>query len=331
MNRVSPRFVFAGACLVVAAAVAFGSVASQAAPDRPGGTGSLVAVQAATLVCPGLAADASASQATLLSAGSAPPDSSPAAPAVTLDDGLRIDALGSPLSGAPLARAPSGTRVVRYLLPPGPARTFVVRATGTLAQGLSGQFITRTPSGPGRSLAAGQCAIPAGDFWFVGGGATAGRVTTILLTNVDSAPATVDVTVFGAHGPVNAESGQGVLVPPPKQVAIPVDSLSPGESATAIHAVARAGRFAASVFDTQAKGLLPGGADWVPASAAPATSVVVPAVAGDAGVARRLSLLVPGPDDAVVRVGVATADGVLVPNGFDALALGAGQVVTVDL
>lgn len=329
MTLPRPRYVFAAIALVVVAALAFGPAPAAKEPLPEGGTGAVIPLNAATLVCPGLAAVSSDSQTTLLSAGSAAPGDSTTAS--TAPDSLRIDLLGSALAKKPLLAADPGARVVRYLLPTGPARTFVVRATGTMARGLSAQFITRTQAGPGRSLAAGQCAAPGGDFWFVGGGATAGRTTTLLLTNVDAAPATVDVTVYGAKGPVNAAPGQGVLVAPGKQVVLPIDGLSPGEAATAIRAVARSGRFAASMFDTQAKGLIPGGADWIPQSGGPARELVVPAIAGDVGVGRRLSLVAPGPSDAVVRVGISTSDGVLVPEGLDAVALPAGQIVTVDL
>ncbi len=335
MNRLSPRYVFAVVVLVVVAAVAFGSVSAAAPSSAPGATGSVVPVEAATLVCPGLSADALAVQSTLLSAGAAPPASnqtpSGTVAAAKVADTVRIDLLGSALSQKPLAMTTNGGRYVRYLLPTGPARTYVVRATGTLAQGLSAQSVSRSKTGPTRSLAAGQCAAPGGEFWFVGGGATAGRTSTVLLTNVDSAPATVDVTIFGAKGPINAEVGQGVLVAPGKQVVVPVDSLSPGEVATAVHVVARSGRFTASMFDAAAKGLTPGGADWVPQSVSPATTVVVPAITGDPGAVRRLSLVVPGPTDGVVRVGVATTDGVLVPTGLDALVVPSGQLVTIDL
>ena len=338
MRRLSPSYVFGAVLLVLLVALAFGSVPKVAAQAPGIVTGSVVPVTAATLVCPGLAAAADVSQHTILSAGSpAPVTSTTDTPAASpgaisaVPDGLRIDRLGTPVTKTPLAAVSAGARSVTYSVPPGPASTFVVRGTGSLAQGLSAQFLTRTPLGPGRSLAAGQCAAPGGEFWFVGGGANPGRATTLLLTNVDTAPATVDVTAYGAKGPVSAEPGQGVLVAPGKQVALPVDSLIPGEPSTAIHVVARSGRFSASMFDAQATGLTPGGADWVPLSINPATSLVVPAIAGDVGAARTVSLLVPGPTNAVVRIGIATGRGLLVPTGYDALEVPAGQLVTLKL
>jgi len=333
MRRLSPSYVFAAVLLVLLAALALGSVRKVVPQAAAPVTGSVVPVTAATLVCPGLAASSAVSQHTVLSAGSPAPVSAGATGATpTVPDGLRIDRLGSSLNKPPLAAVSvEGTRSVSYAVPPGPARTFVIRATGSLAQGLSAQFLTRTPLGPGRSLAAGQCAAPGGEFWFVGGGANPGRATTLLLTNVDSAPATVDVTAYGAKGPVNAEPGQGLLVAPGKQVALPIDSLIPGEPSTAIHVVARSGRFSASMYDTQATGLTPGGADWVPQSISPATSLVVPAIAGDFGAARTVSLVVPGPSNAVIRIGIATASGLLVPAGYDALEVPAGQLVSLKL
>lgn len=331
MTRPSPRYFFLAVAMLLVGVLAVGSLTESGGSAAPGSPGTSIPVQAAALVCPGLSATAAVGQATLLTAASARQDSpAPTAPNAAADS-LRIDLLGAPISQKPLAAATSGTRVVRYALPAGAARTFVVRATGTLAQGLSAQFLTRTPTGPSRSLAAGQCSAPGGDFWFVGGGAAVGGTTVLLLSNIDLAAATVDVTVYGAKGPVNAEPGQGLLIRPGKQLALPLDLLSPGEASVAVHVVARAGRFAASMNDTKANGLVPGGTDWIPQSAPAATSVVVPAIGADSTSASTLSLLAPGPNDAVVRVGVSTASGVLVPEGFDSLAIPAGQLFTMDL
>ena len=74
-------------------------------------------------------------------------------------------------------------------------------ATGTLAPGLVADQWGRDPGGRGRGMASTACAPAASEFWFVGGGAIAGRQTRIVLVNPDETSAVVDVVIRGPQGP----------------------------------------------------------------------------------------------------------------------------------
>ena len=52
-------------------------------------------------------------------------------------------------------------------------------------------------------MASTACAVAASEFWFVGGGAIAGRQTRIVLVNPDETSAVVDVIVRGPDGVID--------------------------------------------------------------------------------------------------------------------------------
>jgi hypothetical protein len=303
---------------VVAAAVGLAGEVEPAAAPEPVAVS--VPVEQATLVCPGVASVQGVSTAVV----------SAAAPVVGPGT-LRLDVLGADPAGAPLATAPAGASTLRYQAPVGASRTLVLRGTGTLAQGLTGTVATRAESGAGRGLFSVACTPPAADRWFVGAGALVGERASIHLANVDAAPAAVDVVLYGSKGPQRPTAAQGVLVAPGAQVVLPVDALVPGEAATAIHVVTRSGRVSSAVLDTQVAGLDPRGLDWVPAAAAPATTVVVPGVPGDGDARRTLQLVAPGESDATVQVRLVTTEGTIAPVGLETLEVPAGQLFSLAL
>lgn len=304
--------------LLVGAAVAAADAAERAPLPEPAAV--TVPVEQATLVCPGVAAIRGSSTGVV----------SAAAPA-TGPGALRLEVLGADPAAAPLASAPAGASSLRYEAPAGTSRTLVLRGTGTLAQGLAGGVLRRSQSGAGRGLSSVACTPPSADRWFVGAGAVVGERASIHLTNVDAAPASVDVVVYGSKGPQQPTAAQGVLVAPGRRVELPVDALVPGEAATAIHVVTRSGRVSAAVLDTQVAGLDPRGVDWVPAASAPATSVVVPGVPGDTDARRTLHLVAPGESDALVRVRLVTSEGTVAPVGLETLEVPAGQLFSLAL
>jgi hypothetical protein len=232
---------------------------------------------------------------------------------------------------APIATAPPGGNVLRYLTPVGRGGPMVVRATGDLARGLTASVTTRTSLGGARSLATQQCTQPAGHTWFVGGGATQGRRSLLYLTDADTADALVDVTVYTSKGPQQPTSSQGVTVPAGKQKVLALDALVPGAVATAVEVRTRSGRVAAALLDSKVSGLQPGGVEWVPPSAPPGNELVVTGVPGDPGDRRVLSLLVPGTDDAQVRVRLSTSQGTLSPQQLGERVVPGGQLQTFDL
>lgn len=203
-------------------------------------------------------------------------------------------------------------------------------ATGGLAPGFVADQWGRDPRGRARGLASTACTRPATEFWFVGGGAVAGRVTRVLLVNPDDTAAIVDVIVHGTSGILDAPAGRGLVVPPQSRINVRLDVLVPGETATAIRVLARTGRVGASVNDIQRAGLDAVGTDWIPPAASPATRVYLPGVLPQGG-ARVLSLVSPTENEAVVRIRLITPQGTFAPADRAEVRVAPESVVTIDM
>jgi hypothetical protein len=213
---------------------------------------------------------------------------------------------------------------------PGRSTALVGEATDDLAPGFAAMETTRTPSGDLRGLAGTTC-VPAGtDFWFVGSGAQVGQRGRLYLTNPESAPAQLDVTLYGPAGEIDAPSARGVSVAAHGQEVLLLDALAPAVPRFGVHVQVRQGRVAAALRDQQIRGLDPLGVDWVPAAAPPARRVVLTGLPAGPG-ERRLQVLAPGTADAIVRVRLLAASGSFVPAGLDVLEVPAGTVGDVDL
>ena len=99
---------------------------------------------------------------------------------------------------------------------------------GTLAPGLVADQWGRDPGGRGRGMASTACAPAASEFWFVGGGAIAGRQTRIVLVNPDETSAVVDVIIRGPKGLIDAPAGRGLVVKGQDRLVVRLDVLAPG-------------------------------------------------------------------------------------------------------
>ena len=201
---------------------------------------------------------------------------------------------------------------------------------GRLAPGFVADQWGRAPSGTGRGMASTACAPAGSDFWFLGGGAIAGRNTRIVLVNPDDTAAAADVVVLGPDGIIDTPAGRGLVVAAQSRTVVRLDALAPGITATAVHVIARAGRIGASVDDEQASGLSVVGTDWIPAAAEPATSVYLPGIVEGKG-ARVLSVAAPGDSDALVDIKVITETGTFDPADRTQVQVPANGVLTIDM
>ena len=201
---------------------------------------------------------------------------------------------------------------------------------GALAPGLIADQWGRDPSGRGRGMASTACAPAGSDFWFVGGGAVAGRITRVVLVNPDVTSAIVDVIIHGPDGEIETPTTRGLVVPGQDRIVVRLDEVAPGINGIAFHVIARSGRVGASVDDEQRVGLDSVGTDWIPAAAEPATTVYVPGIlAGDG--ARVLSVVSTTDNDAIVEVRVLAQDGSYLPFERGSLTVPAGAVTTLDM
>ena len=286
-------------------------------PDRPP-----VPVARTGAVCPEpIAAPGAQTRVGLAAPGLAATDAPPG--------GAQLEPLARPDDPVVTLTAASDPAVV--VLDAGArGQALVGQATGGLAPGFAAAMTTRTTSGDLRGLAGTTCVAAGTDFWFVGSGAEVGQRGRLYLTNPESAPALVDVTLHGPAGEIDAPSGRGVSVAARGQEVLVLDALAPAIPRFGVHVQVRQGRVAAALRDTQIRGLDPLGVDWVPAAAPPARRVVLPGVPPGAG-ERQLQVLAPGDTDAIVRVRLLATDGSFVPAGLDVIEVPAGSVAEVDL
>lgn len=205
-----------------------------------------------------------------------------------------------------------------------------VVGVGSLAPGLIANQWSRSPRGTGRGMASTPCDSAGSDFWFVGGGAVAGRQTRVVLVNPDAFAAVVDLVIYGPDGIVDAPGGRGLVVGPQQRMYVRIDALAPGVATSAIHVIARTGRIGASVDDDQMAGLHSVGTEWVPRAAAPARHVYVPGVFPGSG-ARVLAIAAPGDQDAQVSINVITSDGTFQPAERDQITVPSDSVVSLDM
>ena len=207
---------------------------------------------------------------------------------------------------------------------------YVLSARGELAGALVAAQSTRGSRGAERGLAGLRCTAPQTESWFAGGSLGVGDQAVLLLVNPDDSPALVDVDVWSAEGPADERPGRGLVVAPRSRSTVSLDRLAPGRTLLGVHVSSTRGRVAAALRHTKVDGRVPQGAEWVPASPAPANRVVVPGL--PAGPGRRAVLVTnPGPDPVDVRVQLSSADGQFVPTGLDAVRVPGGSTVSSEL
>ncbi|TDD90199.1 DUF5719 family protein [Actinomadura rubrisoli] len=212
--------------------------------------------------------------------------------------------------------------------------SFTVRAKGAVAAGLEAEQTTHWSGGPDRGLAGARCTSPSTDLWFLGPGPVAADTLDLYLTNVDSQPASVDVTALSDAGPLDTTDGRGTPIEPYKTEVVRLGKSPEGlgdivQTARdlALHVHATSGRVAASlrvrVGDKK-------GVEWLPLSPEPASSLIVPGVPSGSG-KRRLLVGVPGDAPTRIKVQVLTPDGAFAPQGQDVVDAPAKTVTSEDL
>ncbi|MGI5206861.1 DUF5719 family protein [Spirillospora sp. CA-108201] len=212
--------------------------------------------------------------------------------------------------------------------------SYTLRAAGPIAGGLEAEQTTYEDGGDDRGLAGARCAAPGTDLWFMGPGPVAADELDLYLTNVDAQPASVDVSALSGEGPLDTTEGRGTPVEPYTTRVVKIGGSPEGlgdivrtaaDLALRVHTTS--GRVAASlrVRIGEKKGI-----EWLPRSAPPAASALVPGVPGGSG-GRRLLVAVPGEADARVRVQVITAEGAFAPQGQDVLDAPGRSVTSVPL
>jgi hypothetical protein len=206
---------------------------------------------------------------------------------------------------------------------------YAATATGALAPGLTLLQTITGSAGGDRGLSVLRCPPPATDVWLVGGSATVGESSTLVLANPGTQAASVDVTVLSAEGPVDGRPGRGLSVPAGGRLEVPLDTLAPDRSRLAVRVQTSRGRVASALRHTRFDGLVPRGVEHA-ATALPADELVVPGIPAGPGT-RLVWVANPGAVAVTVDVEVTTGDGQFVPQGAGGVAVPAGSTVAVDL
>jgi hypothetical protein len=200
-------------------------------------------------------------------------------------------------------------------------------AEGSHAPGWTVQQTTEVAAGTGRGLQGVNCTAPDTEFWFPGASTATDRTDYVHLTNPDDSAAVVDIELYGKDGALKSAVGEGITVPPHASESLLLSTLSDVEQTdVTVHVGVRSGRVGAAVQALDDKT----GGDWLTASAAPASDLVVPGIPKDAKDVR-LVLFTPGDTDADLKVGLASPSGLITPAGHETVHVKAGVTTGVDL
>lgn len=173
-------------------------------------------------------------------------------------------------------------------------------------------------------VAASGCRAPVVDAWFVGGSGVVESQSTLVMINQSASAATAEVTAWTPTGPSAAST---LSVPPLGTAQISLDRFAAAAIVTRVRALS--GRLGLYLLDRRSRGLTQLGGDYVAAQSTPEKRQVIVGVPSQS--ASRLRLLVPGNQDAVIRVDLAFGSDRFTPAGLDALQVKAGTVVELPL
>ncbi|MCX5378036.1 DUF5719 family protein [Streptomyces sp. NBC_00091] len=223
--------------------------------------------------------------------------------------------------GKPVAATASGAEA--------PALTGA--AEGALAPGWTAQQTTKVSVGQARGLLGLACTVPGTDFWFPGVSTAKGRQDYVHLTNPDDTVAEVEIKLYGPDGLLKDKPGTVdpvIRVDPRSTTKVLLSFLAPDSQLADVTAHVRtsSGRVGAST-QVAEDGV---GADWLPASAGPTGTLVLPGIPADA-TSVRLVAFAPGEDDADLTVKLSGPTGPLSPAGKERLHVKAGMTASLDL
>lgn len=276
-------------------------------PDRPGSPGvgyDGQTVQVLTALAP----------STLLSAGSPGKGGSVTSVRMPSSSGGAVDVAAQP-GGSAVASVRGGGAVQ-------------VVGTSERAAGLIAMQSSRDDTKTARGIQLLQCAAPQRDAWLLAGSGQAGRLARLVLSNAGDGPVSVDAQVFGASGLLEHKSLHDIVVPAGGRKVVVVGALGAAGAHTAIHVTAHGGLVQAAVMDRWMTGETRSGEELTSASAEPSKSQVLPAVT-DVGAEPGVRVMVPGHQEAIVRVRVTDTHGAVVDD--QVLTVQAGRAGGVSL
>jgi hypothetical protein len=211
-------------------------------------------------------------------------------------------------------------------------RTGVVDGTGVIVEqqgrGAVGYFAGTAPASGGGGLVVGPCPGVVDDAWLLGLGSGSKHFSTLILTNLASSPAAVDLTLWGPEGQIDAVDAEGIVIDPYSVRRIRLDELAAGEAELAVHVHRRRGSVSAVVNDTSTATFK--GTEPISAAQAPRRRQVVGGLVGGTG-GRTLLVLNPGTSTARVGVEVIGPDSTFTPSGLEEVTVKAGTLRAIEV
>ena len=257
--------------------------------------------------------------------------------APTLPDGTpTASGTETPLSIAPLPATanPVGSLLTRGRIgataPSTKPAPLSIQGTGPLAAGTVGTSTTTSTEGVNQGMASTPCQQPGSDFWFVGASGASDRRDVLVLTNLDSVNAEVNVTVYTRTGQQDIPATRGLVVPARGTYDLYLGLVARNLRDIALHVESTGGRVAPALRDNATAGGKPAGVDWLNPSSPPAKKIFVPAVAPGGG-QRFLSVANPSDLQATAGLTVHGPNGPFKPAGLETVQVPAGSVKTFAL
>jgi hypothetical protein len=311
------RLALLGAVVLALAVVAAFAWFTKPAPSQPAvAAGQGAAVTSVTRSCPPAAPGAgttthismiavpsraaSAKDSNAASTGSATLSAVPAAPAAPADTkptkktSTKTASVTKSASATPVTVSEAGVATTVTAPSAGDADGTALAATGLMAEGFEAEQATSA----GMGLV--SCSHPSSDMWFVGSGAPDVR---LYLMNTGALAASVNVDILTDSGQQNGLAN-AITVAPDQVIEENISPYVRGAQAVGMEVQTSSGQVAAAVWESDGTG---SGA-WVPQSAEPSTTLVIPGLTV-ASSAARLFVTVPGQTDARVKVVAYTPTG----------------------
>ncbi|MFJ2193430.1 DUF5719 family protein [Kitasatospora sp. NPDC087861] len=262
-----------------------------------------------------------------------PPTAAPSAPATPAPSGSGAPAApaapdkGGAPADARLTLAKPGTPVTGPAANGDTAPGTGAVATGALAPGFTVTQTTVVTEQRGLGLSGLTCTPAGTSFWFAGASTAGDRVDYVSLVNTESSAAVVDIKLYGDKGLIENDAANGITVAPGSSQSVLLPTISKGAvTDLAVHVVARSGRVGAALHAADGSK----GADWIPASADPAPTQVLPGLPADTSAAH-LVVWAPPEDDADLKIQLSGKNGWFTPAGNESIHIKAGMVAAVDL
>jgi len=129
-----------------------------------------------------------------------------------------------------------------------------------------------------RGLATAACLPAQFETWIAAGSAETGRQAVLSVANPGDVPATVDITVYGRSGALNAPGARGILLPPGTRRVFPLTGFAPEEVSPVIHVQSQGSAVSAALHTSVTRGLAADGVAIATGQFELATEIFVPGV-----------------------------------------------------